>query len=150
MNPPLRTSADLKAVLEAIVDGTVDIVASDHAPHHAETKRVPLEHAAFGIVGLETSVALGLDRLVNSGLISLKRFVELYSTNAAKIIGLPRGIAEKKPANLTIFDPNRDFTVRVSDFKSKSRNTPFDGWTLRGSPMATIYKGQVVWKHETL
>jgi dihydroorotase len=150
MNPPLRTSADLKAVLEAIVDGTVDIVASDHAPHHPETKRVPLEQAAFGIVGLETSVALGLDRLVNSGLISLKRFIELYGTNPAKIIGLSHGIAEKKRANLTIFDPNRQFNVHAAEFRSKSRNTPFDGWTLRGSPMATIYKGKVVWKNETL
>jgi dihydroorotase len=150
MNPPLRTSNDLKSVLEAIVDGTVDIVASDHAPHHIETKRVPIEQAAFGIVGLETSVALGLDRLVNSGLISVNRFVELYSTNPARIIGLSREIAEKKTANLTIFDPNREFNVRASEFKSKSRNTPFDGWTLRGSPMATIYKGKVVWKHEAL
>lgn len=150
MNPPLRTSKDLKAVLEAIVDGTVDIIASDHAPHHIETKRVPLEQAAFGIVGLETSVALGLDRLVNSGLISLKRFVELYSTNPARIIRMTREIAEKKPANLTIFDPNREFNVRAAEFKSKSRNTPFDGWTLRGSPMATICKGRIVWKHETL
>jgi len=150
MNPPLRTSNDLKAILEAIVDGTVDIIASDHAPHHIETKRVPIEQAAFGIVGLETSVALGLDRLVNSGLISLKRFIELYSTNAAQIIGLSRCIGEKKPANLTIFDPNREFNVRASEFKSKSHNTPFDGWTLRGSPMATIYKGKVVWKHEAL
>jgi dihydroorotase len=150
MNPPLRTSNDLKAVLEAIVDGTVDIIASDHAPHHIETKRVPIDQAAFGIVGLETSVALGLDRLVNSGLISLKRFIELYSTNPARIIGLSRVISEKKIANLTIFDPNREFNVRASEFKSKSRNTPFDGWTLRGSPMATIYKGKVVWKHEAL
>ncbi len=150
MNPPLRTSNDLKAVLESIVDGTVDIIASDHAPHHIETKRVPLKQASFGIVGLETSVALGLDRLVNSGLISLKRFVELYSTNPARIIGILRQIAEKKPANLTIFDPNREFNVQSSEFKSKSRNTPFDGWTLRGSPMATIYKGKVIWKHKTL
>lgn len=150
MNPPLRTSTDLKAVLEAIVDGTVDIIASDHAPHHIETKRVPIDQAAFGIVGLETSVALGLDRLVNSGLISLTRFIELYSTNPARIIGLSRGIVEKKPANLTIFDPNREFNVRASEFKSKSRNTPFDGWTLRGSPMVTIYKGKIVWKHKAL
>ncbi len=150
MNPPLRTTADLKAVLEAIVDGTVDIVASDHAPHHHETKQVPFEQAPFGIVGLETSVALGMDRLLNSGLISLNRFVELYSTNPARIIGLSRGIAEKMQANLTIFDPNRSESVRASEFKSKSRNTPFDGWTLRGSPMATIHKGQIVWKHPAL
>lgn len=150
MNPPLRTSNDLKAVLEAIVDGTVDTIASDHAPHHVETKRVPIEQAAFGIVGLETSVSLGLDRLVNSGLISLKRFIELYSTNPARIIGRSRQIAENIAANLTIFDPNREFTVRTSEFKSKSRNTPFDGWTLRGSPMVTIYKGKVVWKNDAL
>ncbi|HEY7162826.1 MAG TPA: dihydroorotase, partial [Acidobacteriota bacterium] len=111
---------------------------------------VPIEQAAFGIVGLETSIALGLDRLVNSGLITLNRFVELYSTNPARIVGLSRKIAEKQPANLTIFDPNREFNVRASEFKSKSRNTPFDGWILRGSTMATIYKGKVVWKNDAL
>ncbi|MCI0613946.1 amidohydrolase family protein, partial [bacterium] len=82
--------------------------------------------------------------------ISLKRFVELYSTNPARIIGISREIAENKPANLTVFDPGKEFTVRAAEFKSKSRNTPFEGWTLRGSPMATIYKGKVIWKHKTL
>ncbi len=145
MNPPLRTASDLEAVLEAIADGTVDIIASDHAPHHAETKSVSFEKASFGIVGLETSVSLGLDRLVNSNLISMKRFIELYSVNPAKIIGVPRGVQEKLQANLTVLDPNRKTKVQASKFKSKSRNTPFDGWTLQGAPVATIYKGKIVW-----
>ena len=150
MNPPLRTAIDMEAVLEAIGDGTVDIIASDHAPHHAKTKKVSFEKASFGIVGLETSVSLGLDRLVHSNLISMKRFIELYSVNPAKIIGVPRGVQEKLQANLTILDPNRKTKVQASKFKSKSRNTPFDGWTLHGAPMATIYKGKVVWIFKSL
>jgi dihydroorotase len=150
MNPPLRTVADLEAVLEAIRDGTVDIIASDHAPHHADSKKVAFEQAAFGVVGLETSISLGLDRLYHTELISIKRFIELYSINPAKIIGVPRGIQEKLQANLTILDPDHKLKVRASKFKSKSRNTPFDGWALHGSPAATIYKGKIVWKGANL
>jgi dihydroorotase len=150
MNPPLRTSSDVEAVLEAIRDGTVDIIASDHAPHHEDTKKVPFAEAAFGIVGLETSISLGLDRLVNSNVISIKRFIELYSINPAKIIGVPRGIQEKLQANLTVLDPNRKTKIHASKFLSKSRNTPFDGWSLQGMPMATIYKGKVVWKNSSI
>lgn len=150
MNPPLRTSADLKAVHDAIRDGTVDIIASDHAPHHQDTKKLHLTEAPFGIVGLETSVGLGLDRLVHTELISIKRFIELYSINPAKIIGVPRGIQEKLQANLTIFKLDHKWKVQSSKFKSKSRNTPFEGWPLHGAPMITIYKGKIVWKHASL
>lgn len=150
MNPPLRSAQDVDAVLKAIADGTVDVIASDHAPHHADTKKVAFEQAAFGITGLETSVALGLDRLVNSGLISINRFIELYSQNAARIIGLQRTIQQGAEASLTIFHPMKEFTVKASEFRSKSRNTPFDGWKLRGSPMATIYKGELVWNDPEL
>jgi dihydroorotase len=146
MNPPLRTVSDVKAVLKAIADGTVDVIASDHAPHHAATKRIDYKFAAFGIVGLETAVSLGLDRLVNTGLITLKRFVELYSLNPAKLIGIRRGLKKGLEANLTIFHPTRRVTVNASAFKSKSRNTPFDGWRLCGAPMMTIHRGKIVWQ----
>lgn len=150
MNPPLRSADDVRAVLDAIRDGTVDVIASDHAPHHQDRKNVSPEQAAFGIIGLETSVSLGLDRLVNSGLVSLSRFVELYSLNAARILDVPRGIAEGAEAHLTVFHPTLEVKVDASQFLSMSRNTPFDGWNLKGCPMATIYKGEVVWRHPSL
>lgn len=146
MNPPLRTREDVQAVLEAIADGTVDCIASDHAPHHAEKKQVEFHSAAFGILGLETSVSLGLDRLVHSGRISLARFIELYSLSGARILGIRRGIAEKEPANLTVFHPNLTVRVNASAFLSLSRNTPFHGWTLRGCPTVTLVRGNIVWK----
>ena len=146
MNPPLRTAEDVSAVLDAIADGTVDVIASDHAPHTPDTKNVDLGAASFGIVGLETSVSLGLDRLVHSGRISLARFVELYSLNPARILRLVRGIREGTVANITVFDPNREITVDASQFRSKSRNTPFHGWKLKGAPMLTICAGRIAWK----
>ncbi len=145
MNPPLRSAEDLLAVQLAIADGTVDVIASDHAPHHAHTKTVEFHKAAFGIIGLETSVSLGLDRLVHTGLISLQRFVELYAVNSSRILGIPCGIEKGLPANITIFDPERPVTIEASLFQSKSRNTPFDGWSLKGSPVATIVNGRIVW-----
>lgn len=145
MNPPLRTSADVNDVHEAIADGTVDIIASDHAPHHLRTKNVEFHDAAFGIVGLETSVSLGLDRLVHPGIISLARFVELYSLNPARILGIDRGIYDGVEANLTVIHPTKQVTVRAADFQSRSRNTPFDGWNLNGCPVMTICKGEIVW-----
>lgn len=145
MNPPLRTGNDVRAVLSAIADGTVDVIASDHAPHHADTKKVNFDRAAFGIIGLETSVALGLDRLVHAGVIGLERFIELYSLNPARILGISRGIVQGNRATLTILDLNRSVRVEANQFQSKSRNTPFDGWTLKGSPVATICDGVVVY-----
>jgi dihydroorotase len=150
MNPPLRTAEDVEAVLAAIEDGTVDVIASDHAPHHSDTKMVEYDIASFGIVGLETSVSLGLDRLVNTNRISLGRFVELYSLNPGRILGIRRGVKEGSPATLTVFHPSKKITVQPSKFQSKSRNTPFDGWSLRGAPMATISYGELVWKHPSL
>lgn len=150
MNPPLRTAEDVEAVLEAIADGTIDAIASDHAPHHIDAKMVEYDIASFGIIGLETSVSLGLDRLVNTNRISLNRFVEMYSLNPAKILGIRRGVKEGWPAYFTIFHPSKKITVQASKFHSKSRNTPFDGWSLRGAPMATISEGELVWKHSSL
>jgi dihydroorotase len=145
MNPPLRSAEDIQAVLTAIADGTIDAIASDHAPHHSDTKMVQLDQATFGIVGLETSVSLGLDRLLHTGLISLSRFIELYSLNPARILAVERGIQEGLEANLTVFHPSAMIRVNAAGFQSKSRNTPFDGWSLSGCPMATICRGTLVW-----
>ena len=144
MNPPLRSKEDLDAVLLAIADGTVDVIASDHAPHSVDTKSVDFKQASFGIIGLETSISLGLDRLVQAKKISLSRFVELYSLNPARILGIPRGIRVGATANLTLFDPAKEIVVDASRFESKSRNTPFHGWKLHGAPTATIVRGTLL------
>jgi dihydroorotase len=147
MNPPLRSGEDRAALLEALADGTIDAVASDHAPHTIEEKDVEYDLAPFGIVGLETSVALGLDRLVNAGIIDLKRFVSLYSSNPARILRLPGGagtLSEGAWADITVFSTSRETRVDPTRFRSRSRNTPFGGWTLRGAVITTIVAGRVV------
>ena len=149
MNPPLREEADRDAMLQGIIDGSVDVIATDHAPHHADEKQVEFDRAPFGITGLETCVSLCLDRLVHPGLISLSRFVELLSTNPARILRLPGGaITEGAPADLTILAPDLPVTVDVQAMRSKSRNTPFGGWQLRGGVAATIVGGRVVYQNE--
>jgi len=145
MNPPLRSQKDVDAVLQALSDGTVDAIASDHAPHSANTKTVEFHEAAFGIIGLETSVSLALDRLYNTGAIGLNRLIELYSLNPARILGITRGIQVGAEAHLTLFHPSKQWKVDASKFFSKSRNTPFDGWSLKGCPMITICRGEIVW-----
>jgi dihydroorotase len=145
MNPPLREGHDRDALLEGLRDGSIDVIATDHAPHHEDEKNVEFDRAPFGIVGLETAVPLGLDRLVHAGVVSLSRFVELMSVNPARIIGVPGGrLAAGDPADLTILAPDLSVTVNASAFRSKSRNTPFDGWTLRGGVAATIVGGRVL------
>jgi len=148
MNPPLRAEADRQALLQGIRDGAVDCIATDHAPHTLDDKRVEYDHAAFGIVGLETAVALCLDRLVAPGLISLARLVELLSTRPAAILGLPGGtLAPGAPGDVTVLDLSRRHKVDPTRFRSKGRNTPFGGWTLRGGPALTVVRGRVAWGH---
>ncbi len=143
MNPPLREGHDRDALLEGLRDGSIDVIATDHAPHHEDEKNVEFDRAPFGIVGLETAVPLGLDRLVHAGVVSLSRFVELMSVNPARIIGVPGGrLAAGDLADLTILAPDLEVTVDAAAFRSKSRNTPFDGWTLRGGVAATIVGGR--------
>ena len=143
MNPPLREQADVEAMLEGIVDGSVDVIATDHAPHHADEKRQEFDQAPFGIVGLETCVPLVLDRLVHTGKISLARAVELLSVNPARIIRRPGGsLAEGRIADITVLAPDQAVTIVASKLLSKSKNTPFDGWTLRGATAATIVGGR--------
>ena len=147
MNPPLREAADREAMLEGIADGTVDVLATDHAPHHADEKMVEFDRAPFGIVGLETCVPIVFDRLVHAGRISLARMIELLSVNAARVMNLPGGtLAEGSAADLTILAPDMKVTVSAKTLKSKSKNTPFDGWELRGGVAATIVAGRMVYR----
>ena len=149
MNPPLRERADRDAMLEGIADGTVDVIATDHAPHHADEKMVEFDRAPFGIVGLETAVPLVFDRLVHTGKISVRRAIELLSVNAARVMNIPGGtLADGAPADVTIIDPDRTTTIDASALKSRSRNTPFHGWTLRGAAVLTIVGGRVA--HDSL
>jgi len=143
MNPPLRSAEDRDAMIEGLVDGTIDVIATDHAPHHADEKHVEFDKAPFGIVGLETAVSLTFDRLVHPGHITLSRMVELLSVNPARVLRLPGGtLTEGAPADITILAPDLATTVDVSTMRSKARNTPFGGWTLRGGVAATLVGGR--------
>jgi dihydroorotase len=148
MNPPLREAVDRDEMLKGLVDGSVDAIATDHAPHHYDEKNVEFDAAPFGIVGLETCVSIALDRLVHAGLIRLPRLVELLSANPARIMGVGGGsIVEGEPADLTILAPDVDVTVSAPRFKSKARNTPFDGWRLKGGVAATLVAGRTLYSN---
>ena len=145
MNPPLREAADRDAMLAGIADGTVDVVATDHAPHHYDEKKVEFDRAPFGIIGLETAIPLALDRLVHTGLIRVPRLVELMSVNPARILGVPGGsLAAGSTADVTILAPDLRVRVEAQKMRSRSKNTPFDGWELRGSVAATIVGGRIL------
>jgi dihydroorotase len=145
MNPPLRETADRDAMLGGIADGTVDAIATDHAPHHYDEKHVEFDRAPFGIVGLETAVSLSLDRLVHAGLIRLPRLVELLSVNPARILGVQGGsLAPGERADITVLAPDLKVKVQASAMRSRSKNTPFDGWELRGGVAATMIGGRAV------
>jgi dihydroorotase len=150
MSPPLRSRDHIEAVLAGLRDGTVDAIASDHAPHHADEKALEFDQAPFGIVGLETSVGLALDRLVNEGVISLERLVELCATNPARILKLDdRGrLTAGARADVTIIDPEMNWTFDLSKSRSRSRNTPFGGQSFRGGVVATIVAGRVVYLNQ--
>jgi dihydroorotase len=149
MSPPLRSQDHIDAILAGLRDGTIDAIATDHAPHHADEKALEYDQAPFGIVGLETAVGLAMDRLVTEGVISLERLVELCATNPARVLRLEdRGtLRAGARGDLTIIDPEMVWTFDASRSKSKSRNTPFDGYTFRGGAVATIVGGRVVHLH---
>ncbi len=150
MNPPLRPEEDRAAITAGLADGTIDAVASDHAPHCSEETEVEYDIAPFGIIGLETSVALGLDRLVAGRHIDMKRFVELYSVAPARILKVPGGtLAPGSAADVTVLSSNLETRVDPARFRSKARNTPFTGWTLKGAAMMTIVNGSIVHERET-
>jgi dihydroorotase len=145
MNPPLRTKRDQEALLEALADGTIDCVATDHAPHALAEKEGDFDSAAFGVVGLETAVSVLLDRLVRPGLLPLPTLVERLTLGPARVLGLPGGsLAVGQEADVTILDLERELTIDPAAFHSKSRNTPFGGWRVRGIPWMTLVGGRVV------
>ena len=149
MKPPLRSACDVAAVLEGIVSGTVDAIATDHAPHPGSEKMQEFEKCPFGIIGLETALGLTLEKLYHTGKISLVRVVELFTTGPARILHLDRGtLAAGAVGDVTLFDIERSWTYDVNRSFSKSKNTPFDGWQFRGGPAATIVQGKVVWQLE--
>ena len=139
MNPPLRSKEDVNAVLEGLRDGTIDVICTDHAPHTEEEKSLPLEKAPFGVIGLETAVGLANTYLVETGIISLDDMIKKMSVNPRKILNLPEiKIQEGEPANFTILDIKSQYTVDVNKFHSKSKNTPYDGWELKGMPAGIV------------
>jgi dihydroorotase len=147
MNPPLRSKRDTEALLEALVDGTIDCIATDHAPHAGSEKEGEFDRAAFGIVGLETAVGLLLDRLVKPGALPLATLISRLSRDPARLLGLPGGsLAPGAPADLTLLDPAAEWTVDPARFQSRSRNTPFGGWPVTGRPWKTIVGGGIVWE----
>ncbi len=145
MNPPLREARDRDAMLAGIADGSVDVIATDHAPHHQDEKNVEFDRAPFGIVGLETAVPIALDRLVHSGLIPLPRLVQLMSVNPARILNRPGGsLAVGSVADITVLAPDLAVTIDRAKLRSKSRNTPYHGYSFRGGVAATLVGGRVV------
>lgn len=149
MNPPLRETADRDAMLAGLADGSIDVIATDHAPHAADEKQVEFDHAPFGITGLETAVSLCFDRLIHTGVVTLPRLIELLSVNPAKVINVSGGsLSEGAPADITILAPDLAVTVVAAKMRSKSKNTPFDGWQLRGGVAATIVGGRPVYVND--
>jgi dihydroorotase len=145
MNPPLRSEQDRSAICRGLADGTIDVIATDHAPHSVIEKDVEFDRAANGIIGLETSLSLSLE-LVRKNILSLEQLVEKMSINPANILGLDRGLSPGKIADITLIDPEYSYTVDADKFQSKSRNTPFDGWKLKGRAVMTIVGGRVVFE----
>lgn len=147
MNPPLRDDEDVEAIIEALCDGTIDAIATDHAPHHIDDKLVEFEKAANGIVGLETSLALGYTYLVKSGKMTMNQLIDKMSTSPAKIIGINRGtLNEGAPADIVIFNPDEEFVVDVNEFASKGKNSPYNDFHLFGRVYRTITGGKTVYK----
>lgn len=148
MNPPLRTGRDIEALREGIADGTIEILASDHAPHAGFEKEVEFDRAPFGIVGLETELGIFLDLLVHKHrTIDLPRLIQMLTLNPARLLGLKAGtLSLGAAADVTLIDPDLDWMVDVSRFESASRNTPFDGWKLKGRAVRTIVRGKTVWQ----
>jgi dihydroorotase len=146
MNPPLASREDREALIAGLADGTVEAIATDHAPHEPALKDVEFDRAPFGITGFETALALALEQLVHTGRIPLLRVVELFTSGPARVLGLERTIAPGQPADLTIFSLDRPWTFRAAESASKSRNSPFDARAFKGGPVTTIVSGRIVHK----
>ena len=149
MNPPLRAREDMEALIKGLQDDIMDVISTDHAPHSAEEKAKDLEHAPFGIVGLETSVALTVTNLVKKGYLTPMQMAAKMSYNPAKVLGIPKGtLDEGKIADITIIDPDKDYTIDVNTFESKGKNTPFDGYKVSGEVEYTILNGKIVYSNK--
>ena len=149
MNPPLRARADMEALIKGLQDDIMDVISTDHAPHSAEEKAKDLEHAPFGIVGLETSVALTVTNLVKKGYLTPMQMAAKMSYNPAKVLGIPKGtLDEGKIADITIINPDKEYTIDVNTFESKGKNTPFDGYKVSGEVEYTILNGKVVYSNK--
>ena len=147
MNPPLRTKEDVLALKEGLRDGIIDVISTDHAPHHADEKAQSIVDAPFGIVGLETAVALTITELVDTGYLTPLEMAEKMSANPAKILGIDKGsLKPGKVADITIIDPNASYKIDVNTFLSKGKNTPFHGRPVKGKVMVTIVNGKIVFK----
>lgn len=151
MNPPLREEADRLAMIDGLRDGSIDVIATDHAPHHADEKALEFDKAPFGIVGCETAIPLCVTRLIEPGIIGWPRLVELLSAAPARILNVPGGtLTEGGVADLTVIAPEAPVTIRAAALKSKSKNTPFDGWEMRGAAAATIVGGKMVFVNDAV
>jgi len=149
MNPPLRTKEDAIAIKNALRDGTIDVIASDHAPHGKDEKEIEFEHAAFGIIGLETMLAISITELIHTKILSWHELINKISFNPSNILGLKRGTLEEGSiADITIIDPNKEWIFRREDIKSKSKNTPFIDWRFKGRAVYTIVNGKLVYRQE--
>ena len=145
MSPPLRTQKDVDAIIQGLKDGTIDAIATDHAPHSVEEKALPYNDAPNGIIGLETSLAVTLTFLYHSGKLEMEEIINLMSTRPAKILNLEAGLLKAgRIADIVIFDPDEEWTVDSAKFKSKARNTPYDAMELRGKIKYTISRGNIV------
>jgi dihydroorotase len=147
MNPPLRSQDHVEALLEGVADGTITVLASDHAPHCGFEKEVEFDHAPFGILGLETELGLFIDLLVHKRkVIGMKRLIEMYTVEPAKLLGLSAGtLSVGAPGDVTVIDPGMEWMVDAGASFSRSRNTPFHGWELKGRAVRTVVDGETVW-----
>jgi len=145
MNPPLRSAKDRTAIIEGLVDGTIDVIATDHAPHHPDEKKVAFKKAPNGIIGLETSVSLGLT-LVTQEYLTLTELIRKMSVNPSKILNIPCGLNKNAPADITVIDLEKHVHVQAESFQSKSRNTPFDEYHLKGGPILTLVEGKIAYQ----
>jgi dihydroorotase len=147
MKPPLRSARDVNAVVEGVVNGAIDAIATDHAPHAGSEKMQEFEKCPFGIIGLETALGIALEHLVHTGKINITRLIEMFTVKPARILSIPRGtLIVGAPADITIFCTERQWTYDVNKSLSKSRNSPFDGVSFRGGPLATIVGGKIIWQ----
>jgi dihydroorotase len=150
MNPPLRSGRDREAILEGLADGTIEILCSDHAPHCDYEKEVEFDYAPFGITGLETELALSLMQLVHKKRLSLSELIAKFTTNPARLLNLAKGtLTVGSDADVTVFDPDQEWVFQREDSASKSKNSPFFGWKLKGKAVATIVAGKLVWSEQT-